>query len=443
MGSSNPSSYWLKRARRLALLVNGVWLLERLAPVVIIINLTVCCLVLALQGRIIQIEPVLYIAGAIVLVAAVVLTLIRYRRPYGIYDALLRLETAFCLDSRLTTAYDGHVAWPDRRACKVDDGWLYQIDFRRPTIAVLGSFAMLFGSFLIPFSSELNNPLAEKPSPPLEISKVEVWIEQLEEADFIDETAMQELKESVADLKNRPSDEWFTAGALEAADHLYESTENSIDALAQNMQVVSSVLSGAPSLPENLNDEVFEQIEEAYQEALSNMQGGLLQLSPELLNQLGQMDLKQLGRIDPSALKELQDRSEQWAQACQQLGGMTEGEKERLASYCEGLMAGEGRNQRFAPGSIQRGRGDAEMSYSRYRSPDGVATEEAVSNEDLRNAAIGENIRTTISNQQEKPAEFAGPAKAGSLGSLGSGGEAVWVDRLTPAERKLLREHFK
>lgn len=446
MDSVNPASgYWLGRAHRLAFYVNFVWVIERIIPVVIIANLTASCGILILRRQLDWVEPVFYALLGIVALAAIILALVRRKNPFKVDDALLRLETALHLDNRLTMAQTANGTWPHPMPGEMSEASLYDLRWQRPLVAVMVSFSMLLAALWIPIgAAQPKSPLAEDPSLPLSIGEVEVWIDQLEKADFIEDNALQDLKEAVADLKNRPSDEWFTSGALEAADHLRENTESAIEGLARNMQMVSALLSGAPGLPESLNAQTYELLEEAYRAALSEMQAGTLPISPELMQQFEQMNFSNLASIDPDQLKDLQNRSEQWANACQQMGGMTEAEKQQLADYYESLCeGGEGNARRTMPGSIQRGRGDAEMSYSQYRSPDEVGVSEAVSNDDLRNAAINDTIRTTISNQQESPPEFTGPVEAGRMQSSGAGGEAVWVDRLTPSERKLLRNHFK
>jgi len=421
--------------------VGFVGWVDRAIPILIAVNLVACCAVLFARAQAYPVALVgqAWLAGG--LLASIAAAFVAWLGRPSVFDALLRMETALRLDNRLTTAQAGLVRWPPPRETK---GGFYRVRFRRQIWAFIASAGILGASALIPAGEPELQLLADEASPPLALAEVESWIERLKEEDFVEERAVDELRESVEALKERPPDEWYTAGAMEAAENLNERTADALKSLARDLQPTSALLSGAPELPPDLAASDLERIQEVFRESVASMQSGALPLSSEMLSQLGQVDFQNLGRMDPKELEKLRDRSEHWAQACKGMTEMTDEEAEQLRQYCESLwQGGAGERERAsAPGGIQRGRGDAEMSYSRFRSDERTATTEGVSNTDLGNAAIGDTVRTTISDQKEDASTFGGPQQGGTVDSPGAGGEAVWIDRLTPAERKVLRGHF-
>jgi hypothetical protein len=68
---------------------------------------------------------------------------------------------------------------------------------------------------------------------------------------------------------------------------------------------------------------------------------------------------------------------------------------------------------------------------------------QAVRNDDFSRAALGDHIGTRQGEHEIDPAAMQGLTNAGGVAGAAQGGEAVWVDRLTPAEREALKEFFK
>lgn len=431
------------RARRLVYFVNIVGWLERLLPVMIVLNFIACCAVLYLRGQAVDVRPVLWLTFGCVVLTSVILAVRMRRRSLSTFAALLRIETAMRLDNRLTTAYEGHVSWPASRQLPAD---LYVLRWQRPVWACLFSCVFLMAALVLPIGYSPQDPLAENPSPPLGLAEVEDWIQQISEEEIVEKSALAELKQAVDALKDRPSDEWFTAGALEAADNLNEQVASALSALAHELQTSSALLQGIANLPDSVSPSQLSRLSEVYRESMANLKSGALPLSAEMLEKMQQMDFSQIASLDPSALEALQARSQMMAQAAQGMLDMSPEEAERLQNYYDSLTQGMcegGRGEQMVPGGIQRGRGDADMSYSDYRSPDEVGLTEGVSNSDLSRAAIADTIKTSLSQQKEGENGFSGPTVGGGFESVGQGGDAVWIDRLTPAERNVLQDYFK
>lgn len=436
-------AYWMTRARRLVFFVNVVAWLERFLPVFIGLNLFASCLVIYLRGQRIDVQIILW--GILVCLVVIAFGIFVWicKRGLSLFSALLRIETAMGLNNALTTAYQGRINWPNSE--KVP-GRLYRLHLQRSAWASVLSAILLVVALLIPIGHEQQSPLAENPLPSPALSEVEEWIEQISEESFVEEAALEELQQAVEDMKSRPESEWYTAGALEAADRLNEEVSQALSTLAHELHVSNALLQGAETLPEDVSSVQLNRISEIYQESIRNLETGALPLNSGLLDEMRQVDFNQMDGLDMGQLKALQSRSERMAEMAQRMSGMTPEEKERLQNYYDSLKQGmcEGPpSKQCVPGSIGRGRDDAEMSYSQYRSPDQTSLTEGVSNTDLRQAAIGDTIKTNILPQGETDTLFLGSSQGGRINSTGDGGDAVWVDRLTPNERKVLQNYFK
>ena len=57
--------------------------------------------------------------------------------------------------------------------------------------------------------------------------------------------------------------------------------------------------------------------------------------------------------------------------------------------------------------------------------------------------ALGDKLGTSQGAPDSDPAQAVAPMSAGAVSGAAKGGDAVWVDRLTPAERAALKQFFK
>jgi hypothetical protein len=92
---------------------------------------------------------------------------------------------------------------------------------------------------------------------------------------------------------------------------------------------------------------------------------------------------------------------------------------------------------------VTRGPGEAPLSFSENASNTGPGKTETVSNDDFGRAALGDLLGTQKGEHDLDPSEAQPIISAGAPGAAGAGGDAVWVNRLTPAERAALSAFFK
>jgi hypothetical protein len=73
----------------------------------------------------------------------------------------------------------------------------------------------------------------------------------------------------------------------------------------------------------------------------------------------------------------------------------------------------------------------------------GEGTAQALTAGDLKRFSLGDKLGTTTGAHDVDPSAAVGPSAGGAVAAPASGGEAVWVNRLTPTERAALKRFFK
>jgi hypothetical protein len=101
--------------------------------------------------------------------------------------------------------------------------------------------------------------------------------------------------------------------------------------------------------------------------------------------------------------------------------------------------SGEG----FGPGGPGGGGGTGPLTLNSQPSDAGDGKAEALSGDALKRFSLGDKLGTSNSAHEVDRTKSEGPTAAGSIATPASGGEAVWVNRLTPAERSALKNFFK
>jgi len=172
------------------------------------------------------------------------------------------------------------------------------------------------------------------------------------------------------------------------------------------------------------------------------------------LKKLQQIDPAQLGQetlanLSAEQLKSLQKSLQKGAQALGSLEGLPSvSDDPSLDSFAAGesgqLGEGLGEGQGEAPGAggVSRGRGDAPLSYGEKTSDLGTSTMEKISNTDFSRATPGEVLGLGETERKLDQSPVA-PRAGGTLGSAGSGGEAVSREVLRPDEEAVLKRYFK
>ncbi|MDF1657124.1 MAG: hypothetical protein P1U58_05900 [Verrucomicrobiales bacterium] len=351
-------------------------------------------------------------------------------------EAMVRLDDRWRLNSRLASALDGGASWPP--AVKGDlkaslPSWRGSLVL----VPVFVVFLVTAAAWFVPLPAGVPEP-SEITSEPRNWDQIDDWLEVLNAEELIEPERLEEIAEQVEELRSRPEEEWFSHSSLEASDTLKDSFGRDINDLARDMAAIERSLDALTRFSTELSEEGREMLMRELSEALESLEGNGLSLNEALAKQLSEIDPSKLGE---ATMKNLS--SEQLQQLQQQLGegSQTLGSLEGLEPLDEGEMeAISALAMNPGNGGVQRGRSDAPIFYG---NPDNLGTNriDSVSNDDLSRATIGDVIGIGEAEHDSDPVATE-VQQGGSIGSAGSGGDAVWKDSLLPDEQAVLKRYF-
>ena len=428
--------FWQRAARKMRLRINAGFVIQCFLPVLVGLSLLQGCLLLLFRKLEAPTLP-LWIAGGVAIIFSFILCgLIARRRFYSFADTLVYLEVRLLLDNRLTTAHKKHGSWPEPRPIPSFLKWSY----RRLAVPPLASIGFLLLAGSIPVQQKVEaQPLT--PEEPIAWQQIESWAETLEERDLFEEESIEKWKEQVEALREQPVQEWYSHNSLEAGDNLRDNVADSIRQMHNKLDQAAYPLVVARDSLDQMPSGLAPQLDKLWQEALSDLQAGDLKLNSEMLAQLQQIDFSNLQGISQEQLDRLTKMLSESMQTCEMaLNGEPCNNPGEACAICAGGVC--------LGGSIASGRpgpdgNSADLTFK--ESPPLIDSDrrEAVSNDDLSHAALGEEIGTSQTVPEVDPNLPLGPIAAGAANTTSEGGEAVFHSRLTPAEEARLQQYFR
>ncbi|MEN3942111.1 hypothetical protein WJU23_12515 [Prosthecobacter sp. SYSU 5D2] len=435
------SAAWLSLAKRTAWKVSLAWWLERLKPWVIAGSVAAFAGILLLRrgGADVSFETVWpWMAGTLGLTGLMVYFL---ARPKFILpeQALVRLEARLKLYNALSVALAGHGAWPELPPM-AEDGWRWRwSQISLPWLTVAGCMAL---ALWLPLTPEANATLPTME--PQAWEQMEEWLEKLEEEKLITEEEKEQQAAKIAELRDQPPETWFSHDSLHASDTLKEQMQRDMAKMAQNLKTMERSLNALQNYSDQFSQVAKEQLLKDLDEALKGLQASGLELNPELLKELAQMDPKNLQSLSKEQLDQMREALKKGAGACQGMCqnpgflGDGEGEDDALA-----MMLGEMERQgQPGQGDITRGPGTAPLTLSKEENDFGTSKYEGVTNSDLSKAQLGTMLELQ-DGKHEVDRTYQGAGMAGDAAHQGTGGEQVWRETLTPEEKAVLKRVFK
>lgn len=372
------------------------------------------------------------------LVGLVVAAYVAWRQTrinwYRTADARVLLEYTLGLDARLSAAAEGVASWPTRRELplivrsrsRAASGWL---------LAAAGLLAIGAWAPLINGGDPLRRPVEKPPA----LAQTEAMLQALAELEVVDPASLAQLAAEVRELSNRSPEEQYSHSALEAADTLREQVMTAVNTLAQGYNSASGALAPFEGQPAAVGDERLPGASAQLGAALDGLRTGRLAGHPDLTSLL--KDAKNsLGRLSAEQIKQLRSRLNS---ASSQAGGVAgaAGPGARIAQFGEEAGKGEGSG---GEGGISRGRGDAPLTMNEMPSEKNDGKLTAISNEDFARLQLGDLTGIELGGAPQVDTTKTNPAgSAGTTAAPARGGDAVWIDRLSPADRAALKEIFK
>jgi hypothetical protein len=341
-------------------------------------------------------------------------------------DARVLIESHLRLDARLTAATANLVPWPEPPATRP-----HVLRWKLGPVAgwVFASVALVIAAFFAPVPREVT---ATHPSgAPPALLQAESMLSALRQMDVADPQALDQLSDRASELARRPAEQQFSHSALEAADALRNQTAVAATELGRGLESAADALQSGNDSADMGNSAG------RLTAALSGLRDGAMPANKNLLSHLPKsgLDLKNL-------------TAEQRRQLAQQLAG--------AAKNVHGIVGAAGANAPMAepdpngkgrpgPGSGGPGGGGttAPLALSDKASDAGEGKAQALSADALKHFALGDKLGTSAGAHNVDPDNVVGPVSAGAVAAPASGGDAVWVNRLTPSERAALKNFFK
>lgn len=429
---------WDAAARRLALEINAGWWLSGWLPWAAAIVAVGTFGVLYARWRSELAGPWMLAAIGVALAAAGAAAWWRARDRFEtLATARVRLEDALGLDARLTAAAAGVGSWPAPRTT-AESRWPVAWRWQRPAALVAFLGLLLAVAAWLPFGGGwADRPhVIEKPA---DARTVEEWLDALDRERAIDERDVERTREQIAEILERPAENWYEHASLEAAGALRERTEATLRELAENLataeRAAEKLAEMAAALPPELRDRLLEELETAAE----GLEKGEFKPAAELAEMLRQMQPCEGGACDRAAMRRLGEALARNRQSLQRALAEAPGlDREAIEEAFGRARAGEpGR------GGLERGRGDAELAFGEERDLGTTRRERVERAIDPERAAPDEVLAVVDGEHEIDETAYRGPQAGGSAAHEGDGGMAAQVDALLPAERAAVRRFFE
>ncbi len=352
----------------------------------------------------------------------------------GQAQALVRLEAQHRLHNALTMAQLGRSDWPPVPA-EVKDGLAWRwTQLSGPVAASLGCLLL---AWHIPITPEAAAAIASVE--PQAWQQMDTWLEKLQEEKIITPEASTEQQAKVDALRQQPNEKWFSHESLNASDTLKEQLQREIAHLGRQMSNAERSLNALQNYGDKLSEEAKEQMLQEFDQALAEMRSGTLEMDPKLMEELSQIDPKNLKSLNQEQLNQLRE-------SLKNKGGTCEGFGENKGFVGDGRgeseVPGEGPGQKPGNGGVDRGPGTAPLTLSKEVNDFGAGKNEGIDNQDLSRAQLGSMLGLQDGKHQVDKTSTS-PTAAGATSHQGQGGQQVWRESLSHEEKAVLKRVFK
>jgi hypothetical protein len=378
--------------------------------------------------------------GAVVFSGAGAAWFMVKRRFENTATARIRLEDALGLKTRLTAAAAGVGEWPQPM-----EGLTHPVLWRwqRPLGVLCFGLIMLMLATKVPMAQKeiAKQRVIEKPS---DVKQVEQWIENLRKEEATEEKSLDEVEKKIAEMLQRPSENWYEHGSLEAAGNLKDQTMEMLRELSENLADAARAASALQAAGDALPQEAKDAIANELASALQGLRNGGIKPNEQLLKQMQKMATANgMGNLSKEQLQKLAEQMQQNAQALQEA---LKNSPELKLTECRkpGQGEGEGEGEGAGKGGIDRGPGTAPITFKKDETNLGTKKMESVASQlDMNRIAPGDVMGVQNGEHEVDKNGYTGPKQGGGIQSAGDGGAAVWQNSLMPAEREALKKYFK
>jgi hypothetical protein len=422
--------FWQRATRRLAHEINFGWWLAAWMPMAVAVGLVGVFALLLVRWR--GGHAGVAIGGVVIaLAAAAGVAWWRGRSRFeSVESARVRLEEALGLKARLTAASAGIGSWPSRPS---DAAFMWPVRWRwqQPVgwIVTLTVLLMLAARVPVADPNAAKTFAIEKPP---DARVVEQWMDALRREEAVDDRSVERVRDRIAELMERPTEDWYEHASLEAAGTLKEQTAAELQALMENLAKAEAAAAQlremTEAVPQELRDALAKELELA---ALALQMGGL-KPPDDLAELLRELQGRDLADLTPAECQGL----------CEKLGANRDLLLRALAESPELDLDALAMLGVPSAGGIERGRADAELKLGEEHDLKTTRKEKVKQALDAERAAPDELLAVVDGDHDIDENAYTGP-QAGGTAKEGDGGTSVEVDSLLPSEQKVVRRFFE
>ena len=422
---------WRKRISRLRRRVNRVILLEASSlPLGIVLSIAATAFYMARRMDISFWWAGVFGAGLIL--GTVVWAYYRSRKCFfSDRDTRAYLDQQLGLYSALSADLEMNVSLPpfpeERIRCLKRKSW-------SPFYPLASGVILLIASWSLPL------PDAENPSPipvslPPALEQVAEWIDEAEKTPEIAEESIEEFQQQMAELLKKSREEMYSHSGLEAADAMKEKVKNASAEMYGNLGDLSQSLNDMMSSASSEQNALALQ---ALDKALSAMEQSKLGLGGQLGEKLKEMNASAMSNLNPEQLQQLQQQFKNAGKCMNALcknalgAALDDIDGEKYTSMCLGGGS---------PGT-GKGGGEAPLSFRKDGDEKIGGRAEAIASNDMSRAALGDQLGVKTGEHEVDENANSSPTSSKASSSAADGGNSVWMDELTPAERDALKGVF-
>ncbi len=424
------ASFWQAATRRLAREINVGWWLSCLMPMAVAIGLVGIFAMLLVRWR--GGNPgVVLVAIVVALCTAAIIAWQRVRSRFeSAASARVRLEESLGLKARLTAASAGVGSWPARPS---DSAFTWPVRWRwqQPLGWVAAITVLLMLAARVPVADP-GAPKTYSIEKPPDARVVEQWMDALRREEAVDERSVERVRERIAELMERPTEDWYEHASLEAAGTLKEQTAAELAELMENLAKAEAAAAQLREMTEAIPQDVRDALAKDLKLAALALEMGGFKPPADLAELLRELQGRDLAELTPAECEGL----------CEKLGANRELLLHALADSPELDLENLAMVAVPGVGGLERGRGDAELKLGEEHDLKTTRKEKVNQALDAERAAPDELLAVVDGEHDIDETAYTGPTSGGTA-KEGDGGTSVAVDSLLPAEQRVVRRFFE
>jgi hypothetical protein len=440
----NPDrDYWQGMTKKVARQVNLGWCMEVLAAPLLISAVLGAVVLLLVRREIPGIATISMLAAVVGLVFLIMLVSMarartRFEKPE---QSLVRIEAAMRMKNALSAASAGVAPWPVPVAT-IHSGLKWQ--WPRLLIPPLGALMIWVAGLTIPVPAKPAGPAATHDQPQA-WKQLDSELDHLAREEVIDEKYLEDTRKKLQELESQAEEQWFSHSSLEATDSLKKSHRAETQRVERELGRAEKALQTLEKNAGAASAEEKNRMMEEFDQALQSLQNGALKPNPALLEQMKELDLKNMPKLSREQLAQLRENLMKNSQAMKNSQLADEGEDwsdELLGDENQG--DGEGKNGKNGPGKggVNRGPGHDPNLLGQEKNALDTGDLTGLQAKDLSRSTPGDLLELQDGEHSVNTGPSQG-ATGGDTQATGKGGDRVWKEALDPAEQRTLKRFFE